>query len=72
MTLEDTLETFRYFVAEADKLNLAYINLVRYVEMMDPVFDGRFVLQSTLRHTVEEINAVLDSDMQPTFCFVYP
>ncbi|KAK7034017.1 hypothetical protein VNI00_012448 [Paramarasmius palmivorus] len=41
MTLEDTLETFRYFVAEADKLKLAYINLVRYVEMMDPVFDGK-------------------------------
>ncbi|KAK7034018.1 hypothetical protein VNI00_012449 [Paramarasmius palmivorus] len=34
MPWEDTLETFRFFVAEADKLNLAYINLVRY-ELMD-------------------------------------
>jgi hypothetical protein len=42
MTLEDTLETFRYFVTEADKLKLAYIKLVRYIEMLDPVFDGRF------------------------------
>ncbi|EEB95480.1 hypothetical protein MPER_05547, partial [Moniliophthora perniciosa FA553] len=41
MTLEDTLETFRYFISEADKLNLAYIELVRYIEMMDPVFDGK-------------------------------
>jgi hypothetical protein len=34
MPWEDTLETFKFFVAEADKLNLAYINLVRY-ELMD-------------------------------------
>ncbi|KAK7049824.1 hypothetical protein VNI00_005254 [Paramarasmius palmivorus] len=41
MSLEDTLETFRYFVTEADKLKLAYINLVRYVELMDPTIDGK-------------------------------
>uniref|UniRef100_A0A0W0GEA9 NADH:flavin oxidoreductase/NADH oxidase N-terminal domain-containing protein n=1 Tax=Moniliophthora roreri TaxID=221103 RepID=A0A0W0GEA9_MONRR len=51
MTLEDTLETFRYFISEADKLNLAYIDLVRYVEMMDPVLDGK---KRATKHDVVE------------------
>lgn len=40
MPLQETLDTFSYFISEADKLGLAYITLVRYVESFDPVFDG--------------------------------
>jgi len=40
MPLEETLETFRYFITEADKLGLSYITLVRYSESLDPVIDG--------------------------------
>ncbi|KAL0575124.1 hypothetical protein V5O48_006850 [Marasmius crinis-equi] len=40
MPLDETLETFRYFISEADKLNIAYFTLVRYLEMTDPVIDG--------------------------------
>lgn len=40
MPLQETLDTFSYFITEADKLKLAYIVLVRYSEDMDPEFDG--------------------------------
>ncbi|KAK0228549.1 hypothetical protein IW262DRAFT_1231797, partial [Armillaria fumosa] len=30
MPLQETLDTFSYFISEADKFGLAYINLVRY------------------------------------------
>lgn len=42
MSLKETVDTFSYFISEADKLGLAYIVLVRYTEMSDPVFDGSF------------------------------
>ncbi|KAE9396069.1 FMN-linked oxidoreductase [Gymnopus androsaceus JB14] len=40
MPLEETIETYSYFISEADKLGIAYIELVRYVDMLDPVIDG--------------------------------
>lgn len=40
MPLEETLETFSYFITEADKLRLAYIALARYGEFGDPIIDG--------------------------------
>ncbi|KIY69208.1 FMN-linked oxidoreductase [Cylindrobasidium torrendii FP15055 ss-10] len=40
MPLEETLETYSYFITEADKLRLAFIELVRYTEFGDPVIDG--------------------------------
>ncbi|KAK7691789.1 hypothetical protein QCA50_005192 [Cerrena zonata] len=40
MPLEETLETFNYFVSEVNKLNLAYIALVRYSPMLDPTERG--------------------------------
>ena len=40
MSLQETLDTYSYFISEADKLGLAYITLLRYVEALDPVFDG--------------------------------
>jgi len=35
MPLEDTLETYRYFISEANKLGLAYFDLSRYNEGLD-------------------------------------
>ncbi|KAE9400819.1 FMN-linked oxidoreductase [Gymnopus androsaceus JB14] len=40
MPLEETIETYSYFISRADKLGIAYIDLVRYVDMLDPVIDG--------------------------------
>ncbi|KAL0579838.1 hypothetical protein V5O48_002146 [Marasmius crinis-equi] len=40
MPLEQTLKDYRYLVTEIDKHKIAYITMVRYVEMIDPVFDG--------------------------------
>ncbi|KAF5345692.1 hypothetical protein D9758_013035 [Tetrapyrgos nigripes] len=41
MPLEDTLETFTYFITEADKLNLAYMMFPRYEEAIVEVYDGK-------------------------------
>jgi hypothetical protein len=41
MPLEETLETFRYLISEADQLGLAYITLLRYNPMHDLEFDGK-------------------------------
>ncbi|KIK59288.1 hypothetical protein GYMLUDRAFT_245363 [Collybiopsis luxurians FD-317 M1] len=40
MPLEETIETFSYFITEADKLGIAYITLVRYLDAFDPVKRG--------------------------------
>ncbi|KAK7687075.1 hypothetical protein QCA50_009575 [Cerrena zonata] len=40
MPLEETLETFNYFISEANKLNLAYITLVRWSPLLDPAGRG--------------------------------
>jgi hypothetical protein len=41
MPLQDTLETFSYFITELDKLGLAYITILRYLDFFDPVIDGK-------------------------------
>lgn len=41
MPLEETLETYRYFLTEASKLPLSYITLMRYSEYLDAVIDGK-------------------------------
>ena len=40
MPLQDTIDTFTYYIEECIKLDLAYIQLVNYVPAMDPDFDG--------------------------------
>ncbi|KIK65905.1 hypothetical protein GYMLUDRAFT_193181 [Collybiopsis luxurians FD-317 M1] len=40
MPLEETIETFSYFISEADKLGIAYISLVCYLDMFDLVING--------------------------------
>ena len=41
MPLAETVETYKYFIMEAEKLDLAYIVLVRYSRAGDVEFDGR-------------------------------
>ncbi|KAF9246855.1 hypothetical protein BU15DRAFT_69713 [Melanogaster broomeanus] len=40
MSLEETLATYKHFISEADNMDLAYITLIRYSAMLDPVIDG--------------------------------
>jgi 2,4-dienoyl-CoA reductase-like NADH-dependent reductase (Old Yellow Enzyme family) len=40
MPLDDTIATFSHFVTEADKLGIAYIDLVRYGTALDPTGRG--------------------------------
>ena len=42
MPLQETLDTYSYFITEADKLNLAYFTLVRYQPSSDVEFDGTY------------------------------
>lgn len=42
MPLQDTLDTYRYIITEADKLSLSYFTLLRAVSKLDAVFDGMF------------------------------
>jgi len=43
MPLQETLDTYSYFITEADKLNLAYFALVRYQPSpLDVEFDGKY------------------------------
>ncbi|KAK7042783.1 Oxidored-FMN domain-containing protein [Favolaschia claudopus] len=41
MPLQETIDTFGYFLTEADKLGLAYITLSRYNPFLDLEFDGK-------------------------------
>ena len=41
MPLPETVETYKYFITEAEKLDLAYIVLVRYARSGDVEIDGR-------------------------------
>lgn len=41
MPLQETLDTFSYFISEADNLPLAFFELVRYAEQYDVEYDGK-------------------------------
>jgi len=41
MPLAETIETYNYFISEADKLGLSYIVLARYVPFLDFEIDGK-------------------------------
>lgn len=53
MPLQETLDTYRYFIAEADNLNLAYITLLRYIAHANSEveIDGK---KGTIQHDVLE------------------
>ena len=40
MPLPDTVETYKYFITEAEKIGVAYITLVRYSPTLDAEIDG--------------------------------
>lgn len=40
MPLQETTDTFRYFITEALKLKLSYISLVRHLPLFDPTGRG--------------------------------
>ena len=44
MPLPETVETYKYFITEAEKIDLAYIVLVRYAHAFDLEIDGRWFL----------------------------
>lgn len=40
--MEETLETFNHFINEVLARKIAYIQLVRYLDVMDPTINGAF------------------------------
>lgn len=43
MPLQETIDTFSYFLTEADKLNLAYITLTRYSPYLDVEYERTYL-----------------------------
>ncbi|KAF5356476.1 hypothetical protein D9757_012472 [Collybiopsis confluens] len=41
MPLDETIETYKHFISEADKLGIAYFDVVRYVPAFDVEFEGK-------------------------------
>jgi len=70
MPLEETLQTFRYFISEVDKLFPSYITLARFNPLLDVEFDGKKratqhdVLES-YREYVKNAKLYLNSGVQP-------
>ncbi|KAE9390771.1 flavo protein NADH-dependent oxidoreductase [Gymnopus androsaceus JB14] len=56
MPLDETLETYSYFISEADKLGIVYIDLVRYSDALDPILDGK---KRAIQHDVIDSYASL-------------
>ena len=46
MPLPETVETYKYFITEAEKLDLSYIVLVRYARSSDVEIDGQCLSHS--------------------------
>jgi len=70
MALPETVETYKYFITEAEKLDLAYITLVRYVRASDVEIDGKIrgiehdVLE-TFRPFVKNTKLFLNGQVTP-------
>lgn len=56
MPLDETVETFKYFISEIDKLGIGYIHILRYVPALDMEFDGK---KRGIQHEVIEAYADL-------------
>lgn len=41
MPLDETIETFNYFLGEADKLDLAFICLMKCIPLHEVIIDGK-------------------------------
>ncbi|KAF8344376.1 flavoprotein NADH-dependent oxidoreductase [Amanita rubescens] len=70
MPLQETLDTFSYFISEADKLGLAYITLARYSEALDPVIDGKrratpHDVVASYRHLIKNSKVFVNGSVLP-------
>ncbi|KAF5311037.1 hypothetical protein D9619_008127 [Psilocybe cf. subviscida] len=70
MPLQEALNTYSYFITEADKLNLAYFALLRYHPFFDIEIDGKHrgtkmdVLES-FRPYVKNAKLIINSNVTP-------
>ncbi|CAA7264371.1 unnamed protein product [Cyclocybe aegerita] len=71
MPLQETLETFTYFISEADKLCLSYIVLLRHSPRYDPVYEDGVhratkhdVLES-YGHLIKHAKVYINGDVTP-------
>ncbi|KAG0704545.1 hypothetical protein DFH29DRAFT_910800 [Suillus ampliporus] len=70
MPLQENIDTFRYFISQADDLDLAYICLVRYIPLFDPIIDGKHratkhdVLE-TYRPCIKKSPLILNGGLTP-------
>ncbi|KAH6918105.1 flavoprotein NADH-dependent oxidoreductase [Coprinopsis sp. MPI-PUGE-AT-0042] len=70
MPLEDSLETYRYFIAEADKLGLSYFCFQNYVAMFDVPIDGKrrgapHDYIESYRHLIQHAKVFINADVTP-------
>ncbi|KAG0704595.1 hypothetical protein DFH29DRAFT_911144 [Suillus ampliporus] len=70
MPLQENIDTFRYFISQADDLDLGYICLVRYFPLLDPIFDGKrratkHDVLETYRPCIKKSTLILNGDLTP-------
>ncbi|KZP02674.1 FMN-linked oxidoreductase [Athelia psychrophila] len=63
MPLKETLETFTHFIQQADKLNLAYICLLRYMELFDVKTDGTW--RGAAHDVLSSAALLISGDLSP-------
>ena len=66
MPLPETVETYKYFIMEAEKLDLAYIVLVRYSLARDLEFDGQCLSNSFSNKAGTNLNLIVFFQRQIT------
>ncbi|KAF8882058.1 hypothetical protein CPB84DRAFT_1791306 [Gymnopilus junonius] len=70
MPLEETLDTYNYYFSELDKLDLAYIALVRYLPFMDATYDSvsratQHDILATYRPIIKNTPLILNGGVLP-------
>ncbi|KAG6917359.1 hypothetical protein DXG01_002824 [Tephrocybe rancida] len=70
MPLQETLDTYKYYLTAADKLGLAYITLVRYVPHADVEFDGKkrataHDVSASYRHLIKNAKVFINGAVTP-------
>lgn len=72
MPIEETLETYSYFLAEIDKLSLSFITLMRYVRYLDVVIDGMHLRSLTISRELPKVLLAQGLNVPPNIMFVRP
>ena len=70
MPLDETIATFSYFITEADKLGLAFFEIMRYSPLLDVEFDGvsratQHDVFATYRPFVKNTKLILNGGILP-------